>query len=296
VKPVLCDICPACAHGEPKVFIGPDTDRLARFHDLSRIKYNRFLDGWERVLSLQVLECPRCGHLWHHAQPDPDSLFGMYDAAVALRPHAATTSMAPAVRRQLLALYRLVRRQAVSEPTFLDYGSGKGAWAELASKCGFAVWAYEPSLNRSASGPKLPKCRFLNRAEDLKGNKYDLINLEQVLEHTPQPLQVLRSLKALSHPRTLVRISVPNIGRIKRRKDFLADYPFNGKTMHPMSPFEHLQGFSWKSFRMMVNLSGLAEVDLLTLAPTHPIFVLRRMAGYPVPALRQTLTLARFVF
>ena len=85
---------------------------------------------------------------------------------------------------------------------------------------------------------------------------------EQVLEHVPNPAEVLRALRECCTPETVVRIAVPNILRAWEGRGFWKVWPFDGQRPHTLAPFEHLHGFSrnrWTPLSSRHDSNGLTE-------------------------------------
>jgi SAM-dependent methyltransferase len=206
MQPCLYSACPACGSKDRKTFT-PDATARSRFVDLSRAKYLGHMDRWR--LSLELGQCQICGHIWHLEQPDHESLTEMYAAGARRKPRPIP-SIPPSALRQMRRLRKLC---AALQPRLLDYGSGAGAWIAAARLCGFDAVGYEPSADRA----RLPGA--VNNIAALSG-PFDAVNLEQVLEHLPDPVGVLRDLRSLCGPHTLLRISVPNVWSAARKRGF----------------------------------------------------------------------------
>ena len=65
----------------------------------------------------------------------------------------------------------------------------------------------------------------LSDLNNLDNIKFDIINLEQVLEHIPNPADVLKKLCKFANNKTIFRIRVPNIDRSKEGKSFFKNGP-----------------------------------------------------------------------
>tara|TARA_B100000242_G_scaffold294391_1_gene277103 strand:- start:17325 stop:17786 length:462 start_codon:yes stop_codon:yes gene_type:complete len=104
---------------------------------------------------------------------------------------------------------------------FLDYGSGSGIWTNVAILLNFKAYAYEPSSKRSLDSG----LEVLSDLNNLDNIKFDIINLEQVLEHIPNPADVLKKLCKFANNKTIFRIRVPNIDRSKEGKSFFKNGP-----------------------------------------------------------------------
>src|SRR3990172_2466849 len=91
MKAIKIDNCPVCLSASIKFIFSPVNDTIIRFREFSEVKYQSYLNGWEKQLSLEVCECADCGHVWHFTQPDQISLFGMYEAAQPLKQREENT-------------------------------------------------------------------------------------------------------------------------------------------------------------------------------------------------------------
>jgi len=129
----------------------------------------------------------------------------------------------------------------------------------------------------------------VTRLEDLDGQVFDVINLEQVLEHTRSPLDTLKSVLAYIHDRSVLRITVPRVD--SSSKGMWDRFPFDGKAPHIMSPYEHLHGFTAKSLVVLLGRVGFVRIGHLELLRTHAGYVARQMIGEVLPQLKQTMAL-----
>ena len=172
------------------------------------------------------------------------------------------------------------------EPLLLDYGSGRGRWARAALSEGFRVVAYEPSVERG--GEVAPPFHLVHSEADLAGMHFDVIHLEQVLEHVPDPLETLMRLKVYCGSQTLIRITVPNILRDSSGHHVWESWPFDGKTPHVLAPFEHLHGFTPTSLQKLCTRAGYRSIPAYRIARTHPLNLLRRWVGMAWPSLGTT--------
>jgi SAM-dependent methyltransferase len=198
----------------------------------------------------------------------------MYDARAALRggrAHAPDAAREEAALRQMRRLRRLVGGRG--RPGLLDYGAGAGLWTRAAIAAGFDAVGFEPSAARS--GGEVPA---IDALDDPPRRAWDAINLEQVLEHIPDPAAALAALHGRCKPGALLRISVPDIGRAARRAEFWRDFPFGGHA-HLMSPYEHLHGFTGISLRRLLHRAGFRECGLGRVAAAFPAYAGRRIAG-----------------
>jgi len=257
------------------VIRGDDRHRQ-RFLEYSRLKYGGVMDGWLQEIHLEIVRCETCQHHWYAEQPEPAQLGSMYESARSFFGDIEITREAtPAMHEQMQALRALIGGK--SRPSMLDYGSGYGRWARAACAAGFNVVAFEPSRARGHEAES--GFTIVHQIDDLQQMRFAAVNLEQVLEHVPAPLDVLREVGGLCQPGGIVRITVPNILRTHERAQIWNDWPFNGKCVHTMAPFEHLHGFTPRSLIAVVRRAGLQVLPILNVVRSHPALAVRRIGG-----------------
>jgi SAM-dependent methyltransferase len=193
--------------------------------------------------------------------------------------------------RTMSRLYKLLKLKQIRNPSLLDYGSGGGRWSQAAAQAGFHVCAYEPVGNRSAAVHESGSLIVVNNINDLQDQKFDLINLEQVLEHIISPLDTLESLRTVCHAKTLIRITVPNLTRYAG--DLWESFPFDGRRIHILSPYDHLHGFSARSLDELLSRAGYIRILRAAVWLTHPVYMGRYIAGRLFSKLGMTTALAR---
>ena len=289
MQPVSVDACPCCGGMDMAWPFQPNQEMVGRFLLLSSVKYGGCMDGWEKQLTLIVAQCRNCGHIWHHTRPDQESLFMMYAKGKRLKGGAASTVPNARILSAMRELFYYCG--AVNGvKRLLDFGSGAGRWSVAAKQAGFSTTAYEPSTSRQGD---IDDIEVVSDIDSLKGRLFDAINLEQVLEHVPNPLETLLGLKRFCNPDTILRISVPDV---ERQADKLwQGFPFDGKTMHLLSPYEHLHGFRRSSLMSLLREAGLYECSSWRLRLGLTRYALERCStgmGFPFG---RTTTLARFV-
>ena len=98
--------------------------------------------------------------------------------------------------------------------SFLDVGSGSGEVLYYAQKIGFKTLGIEPNTGYANFCQEDLKLNVLNTTlenADLKKKKFDVINLNQVLEHLPYPIDTLKYLKKILNYEGILLLTVPDI-------------------------------------------------------------------------------------
>jgi hypothetical protein len=171
----------------------------------------------------------------------------------------------------------------------LDYGYGWGEWSATTLRCGFAAWGTELSATRRAHAEKSGIRVVADSA--LPDHAFGLINLDQVLEHVPDPCATLALLAAKLHPGGVLRVSVPNglgVSRTLRHFDREVNRPRLGG-LNPVAPLEHLNCFTTRPLVRLAAACGLWRVR-------PPWAVLLRQPVWPPGAKGKLKSLLRPVY
>lgn len=142
----------------------------------------------------------------------------------------------------------------------LDYGMGWALWARIAATLGCR--SYGSDLAE-------PRMDFARRHgveavtdEQIGALRFDFINTEQVFEHVPEPLELLRRLSASLAPGGIVKLSLPSGERADGLIDMLAQDSYDGDypSIIPVQPLEHINSFKWRSIQAMATAAGMRIV------------------------------------
>lgn len=279
--------CPACGSSTANILAVLDAERRARFEDYSERKYGGLITKWIKDVLPVVTGCPNCGHCWYRNQPDSEQLRHMYAAGRTITYGVQSSSEATLhMREEMRRLRKMVGNNA--EPvTLLDFGSGFGRWSRAAVLEGFTVTAYEPSFERGSGSDT--RFKLVHSIEEIENHKFDAIQLEQVLEHVPDPLATLKQLRDLCNSHTVIRMAVPNLLRDQDGPNVWSTWPFDGQRPHFLAPFEHLHGFTPKSLDYLLKRAGYKNIRLTSEATSAGANLLRQLIGRFYPTLNSTL-------
>jgi len=164
-----------------------------------------------------------------------------------------------AIAHQVFLSLSLIRQP--SHPLqALDYGCGWGEWALMTRAFGADGWGTEFSPTRREYCLQR-RVRVVDEAELVDGD-FDLINLDEILEHLPKPRATLAMLATKLRTGGVMRISVPNASRVAgklRQFDRELSRPRGGR-LYLVAPLQHLSCFCGRSLMMMAEASGLKRV------------------------------------
>jgi SAM-dependent methyltransferase len=246
--------CPACGAAGHVPVAKLDAQRAVRFREFDERKYGGVMSRWNPAVEPEIVGCVSCGHAWYRWQPSGEQLGNMYESGRPL------SGIPPSVQPTAGMLAEMRRVHAAAgcssrRPSLLDYGSGFGRWARAAAAAGFVVTAFEPSSTRSADRDST--FEFVTDPRELEGRQFDVVQLEQVLEHVTEPARLLRDLAPRLERGGLLRLTVPNILRAPEGARIWELWPYDGVGPHTMAPFEHLHGFTPASLEAVGRRAGL---------------------------------------
>jgi 2-polyprenyl-3-methyl-5-hydroxy-6-metoxy-1,4-benzoquinol methylase len=201
----------------------------------------------------QVSECASCGHQFMNPQPSWEELQPYYDEGYSAYNPARDVSLnddeVVRMARQTNS-YRHLPLQ--TDKRLLDVGCGAGVFLRISKKLGAIVQGVEPSAFAAEVARKQGLdvfCGTLEEFAEETTGRFDVITSHHVMEHVPNPVETLRTMKSLLAPGGLVWIAVPNAGytlaRALKGKWHSADLPY------------HLMQFSPESMARAATEAGL---------------------------------------
>lgn len=284
--------CPACgfATGAP-IFSRPYADPRLRaaltafYAEVGGLDYSTILEA-----EYALAHCADCG-LLYQIQVPADTLLGrLYEEWIDPQKAFARFHQNPPRHRQAELAWEVRTATSLMAPSApplaLDYGCGWGEWSTATQRQGFSPWGTELSATRRRHAEQAG-IRVVSDAS-LPDAAFGLINLDQVLEHVPQPGETFTLLATKLHPGGVLRVGVPNglgVRRALRHFDLELTKPRLGR-LNPVAPLEHLNCFTTRSLVRLAASCGLQRV-----VPSWP--ALLRGLVWPPGAKAKVKTLLR---
>lgn len=257
-----------------------------------------------------IHECSGCGLRYLSPRPIGEALSRYYDADYysyyfsGIRPRSHTLKLAVWRRLGLLplgeqntgvnsirALFHAANgiRAAWTLPAphkgarFLDIGSGAGERLELAQDLGWETYGLDLGEKAVVAAAMRGHHTVVGNAETLPfaDESIDFLNLSHVLEHTPNPLQVLRECRRVLHPQGVLQLAVPYAASWSARR--------YGADWRALDVPRHLYHFTARPLRRLAREAGLRVALLRTLPNLWVWEESRKTAGETPPTRLQRL-------
>ena len=158
----------------------------------------------------------------------------------------------------------------------LDFGMGGGYWCLMAKAFGYDTYGYDLSKERREYAQRELGINVLNI---LKG-RYDFINVEQVLEHIPNPVDLLSKISLCLNEGGYIHLSVPNARKLVNG---FKNPDFTKAPWKALLPLGHLNGFTHKTLIRTATMCGLEPIPQpLVMSHRYTIKSFVRGLGRPI--------------
>lgn len=218
----------------------------------------------------ELQKCEKCNHISLNIEKTKinfDSLYGEYyprKNLTSLDVRNGSRKIAGLKNKIKLYLEGLSNQgqiYAESGMKVLDFGCGAGYSLVEMSEIGVDCYGIEADTNVKIIGEELGLKLHVGTLEDspFKNIKFDLIILNQVLEHVADPIQLIDKFKSMLSEKGIIVISVPNVDSIYRKI-------FGFKWINWHIPY-HIHHFSKKTVSELFERSGYKIIKVRTVTP-----------------------------
>ena len=220
---------------------------------------------------LRTVMCEGCGLVWTDPRPDEETnrRFYAHDYRVSYKA-APTPKPKHAFRESRRALARYRRIEPLLKPgaRVLDVGAGAGFFPYVLQSRGYDVRGIEPNAGFCRWGCENLGVRVENgflQDFDHTAEPFDLITLNHVLEHLPDPGGALAILRSWLKPDGMLVVEVPNVESTWHAPE---------KRFH----IGHLYNFNPATLLRLARFRGLEAADVLLQPETLHVNVVFRPA------------------
>lgn len=231
---------------------------------------------------LRTVMCRDCGLVWTDPRPDDEANRTFYARDYRVRYKAASSpKLKHALResRRAIARFRRIEPLLRTGARVLDVGAGAGFFPFVVQSRGYEVRGIEPNQGFCDWGCKVLGVQvsggFLQDF-DFTGEPFDLITLNHVLEHLPDPASALSTLRSWLKPDGVLVVEVPDVE---------SDWHAPDKRFH----IGHLYNFNRDNLLRLALAQGLAAQDVLIQPGTRHINVVLKRSEPEGPTVDRRL-------
>jgi SAM-dependent methyltransferase len=258
--------CPLCGSVDQSRIVAESNIDLAKLDGFAFASRKK-----PEYMHPRLLECPTCSLLYGSPVLSPETLAASYRNA-AFGSGTESRYAAITYARQV----RKIMRRLPDLDGSLDIGTGDGAFLEQLIALGFQnVMGVEPSQAPYAEArPEIRnKIRLdLFRPEDYTPDTFSLVTCFQTMEHLWDPLSIARAVLPLLKTGACFAIVVHNRFALSTRV-------LGFKS--PIFDVEHLQLFSPKTARGLLERAGYQQVQVASLWNRYPLRYWMRLLPFP---------------
>ena len=170
---------------------------------------------------LKTVICTGCGLIHSDPIPTKKELKNFYEKDYRLNYKSVsepqlrhTIRYAKDSLNFLIELLNFCKFNDFNQRNFLDIGAGSGEILYYAKRLGFMTKGVEPNKGYALFCKDKLNLNVINSVfeeAELENDFYDVLNLNQVLEHMPDPLDVLNKIKTFLKEDGILALTVPNI-------------------------------------------------------------------------------------
>jgi SAM-dependent methyltransferase len=215
------------------------------------------------------LKCLRCGLQFVYPLPDKETLKNYYNNY----PDSRRVKKSINEYLDIANLSFIHQISVVSEiggylgdkKRFLDVGFGAGHYLSAARENGFATYGVELDRTSFEEVEKTAKNVYNCELDEapFDSDFFDIVKMAEILEHSPEPLNLLKSALRVIKKGGFLVVDVPNqssfIAKIKiflRHLGLRKDYGF-------ISPPNHLFGFTKKTLCLALSKAGFENKKIV---------------------------------
>lgn len=248
--------CPACT-SQARRTIGKRGD----------LPIPALLRGAAATTVVDVVRCSNCGHYYCDPLPTPESLAALYE-------HVHDYFGPGAGGQASATLEAIVAATGVTPGRLLDVGCGEGRLLDAARERGWDAIGIEPTAAFAARARAGGHHVHSGDLADLAAAEpFDLVCFSAVLEHVPDPVELMACAVALLRPGGWLYADVPNGRRLDAwlvdRTLRLVGRPWTVRTA-PLQPPFHLSEFSATSLETAAARAGLERITVRRLPGSIP--------------------------
>lgn len=278
---MITRLCPLCNDGSARFAGSITAEQIVAANETYRRDAAEIL-GIAPSTPFSFSRCNACDFLFVTDRPDASFLNRVYCAVIDPVIAREESNRPFWTGHQLRLAGGILERCASRGPRILDYGCGDATVVRALNAAGTSCFGFDPYARPSHE--ELGEMIFRSFEAVAADAPFDGVLLSDVLEHVPEPLELLREVHSVLGSEAVICVSVPDFN--DARANELLESASRGKLVtRELNPWEHLNYFTPRSLSHALTQSGFVP-------ETEPVseFGLRHEAG-----IRRLLNLGKSV-
>jgi 2-polyprenyl-3-methyl-5-hydroxy-6-metoxy-1,4-benzoquinol methylase len=225
---------------------------------------DKFRASGDELLIDQLVKCSRCGLIYINPRIKSDLIIGGYSEGS----DETFVSQADAREITFQRSIKEIEKHVPNKGKILDVGTAAGSFLAAAKKRGWNVYGCEPNKwlvdwGNKRYGLSLKPGTVLE--QKYEAGFFDVVTLWDVIEHTPNPSEVLKECNRVLKTKGLLVVNYPDIGslisRLMGRKWLFLNsvhlYYFTRKTMTAMLKKQNFEVITVKPYFQRLEMGYL---------------------------------------
>lgn len=222
---------------------------------------------------LNLVRCNACGLVYANPRLPETEIMQRYDSPLFFNQYLENLRATPStydfdfIRSHYHIFLGLIEQFFAPGKRLLDVGCGPGFFIKAAEEAGWKAEGIEISSAASEYANnivRVPVHKGKLEELNLSSDTYDLVTLNDILEHLVDPLGTLKEIHRILKREGVVILNTPDFNSLNRL--------FLGNDWAVLSPAEHLYNFTQKTLMRMLseaNFQVLGVRNLLILNPEY---------------------------
>lgn len=253
--------CNICNQSGESIYSKNYDDENIKFYLINHFgekKYENFKDQISKI-KYELLKCDECKFIWQKYIPNENFSLDLYEKIIDNDESLKKSKKKYQSQKKSFfkEIKKIISKFDKKKINILDFGAGWGHWLMSGQNLSYNSYAFELS-------PSKIKFLLLNKIKVLNfetinsyQNYFHYIRMDQVLEHLDKPNRTLEIIKKLGREDCIFYISVPDGAKIINNNNKILKIQKG-----PIQPLEHLNCFSKKSLKKILDKNGFRPLRL----------------------------------
>ena len=232
----------------------PLVDKCPSCGDTSYTLFLQIKDWFLTQEAFELLKCRTCSLVYTTNAPANIADYYKSDDYIS---HSEVKNILSYIYKTIQRFTLRSKKQLLNEFSpgnkVLDYGAGKGDFTNYLLKSGFDITGYEPDPGARRLANEKHGITLQASIDSVAGNSLDAVTLWHVLEHIPNPNEIIQQLLLKLKQTAVIIVAVPNYQSFDadHYKEFWAAYDVP----------RHVTHYERSSMSFLMNKNGLKVIE-----------------------------------